>query len=75
VQACGILAADFVHADTVLLRRLCALIVIGHGTRFTSSLDAVFTAAGITILTSPPQAPRAKGHLRTDDRHPAPGTP
>ena len=32
-QARGILAADFVHVDTVLLRRACALIVIEHGTR------------------------------------------
>jgi putative transposase len=32
-QARGILAADFVHVDTVLLRRVYALIVIGHGTR------------------------------------------
>jgi len=32
-QARGILAADFVHVDTVLLRRIYALIVIGHGTR------------------------------------------
>ena len=32
-QARGILAADFVHADTVLLRRLYALVVIDHGTR------------------------------------------
>jgi putative transposase len=102
-QAGGILAADFLHVDTVLLRRLYALIVIEHGSRrarlagitanpdgawttqaarnilmdlsqraaslkflvrdragqFTSSFDAVFTAGGIKILASPPQAPRA----------------
>jgi putative transposase len=103
VQARGILAIDFVHVDTVLLRRIYALIVIEHGTRrvhlagitanpdgawttqaarnvlmdlgqratsikflirdragqFTGSFDAVFTAAGIRVLASPPQAPRA----------------
>jgi transposase len=32
-QAHGILAAGFVHVDTVFLRRIYALIVIGHGTR------------------------------------------
>ena len=32
-QAHGILAVDFVHVGTVLLRRLYALIVIEHGTR------------------------------------------
>jgi hypothetical protein len=32
-QGRGILAVDFVHVDTVLLRRLYALIVIEHGTR------------------------------------------
>jgi putative transposase len=32
-QARGILAVDFVHVDTVLLRRIYALIVIEHGTR------------------------------------------
>jgi putative transposase len=102
-QARGIIAADFVHVDIVLLRRLYALIVIEHGTRpahlagvtahpdgswttqaarnllmdlgqrvtsvkflirdragqFTRSFDAVFTAGGIRILASPPQAPRA----------------
>ena len=102
-QARGILAVDFVHVDTVLLRRLYALIVIEHGTRrvhlagitahpdgawttqaarnflmdlgqrsasvkflirdragqFPGSSDAVFTADGVRILASPPQAPRA----------------
>jgi transposase len=102
-QARGILAAHFVHVDTVLLRRIYALVIIEHGTRrahlagitarpdgvwttqaarnflmglgqqadsvqflirdragqFTDSFDAVFTAVGIRILTSPPQAPRA----------------
>jgi AbrB family looped-hinge helix DNA binding protein len=32
-EARGILAADFVHVDTVLLRRIYALIIIEHGTR------------------------------------------
>jgi hypothetical protein len=32
-QARGIIAADFIHVDTVLLRRIYALIVIEHGTR------------------------------------------
>ena len=32
-QARGILAVDFVHMDTVLLRRIYSLIVIEHGTR------------------------------------------
>jgi putative transposase len=32
-QARGILAVDFVHVDTVLLRRLYALIIIEHSTR------------------------------------------
>jgi putative transposase len=102
-QAHGIIAVDFVHVDTVLLRRVYALIVIEHDTRrvhlagitahpdgawttqaarnllmdlgqrasavkflirdragqFTRSFDAVLTAEGITILASPPQAPRA----------------
>jgi putative transposase len=32
-QAHGILAADFVHVDTILLRRIYALIIAEHGTR------------------------------------------
>jgi putative transposase len=102
-QARGIIAADFMHVDTVLLRRIHALIIIEHGSRhvhlagitmhpdgaratqaarnflmdpgqraasvkslirdragqFTDSFNAVFTAAGVRILPSPPQAPRA----------------
>ena len=48
-QACGILAIDFVRVDTVLLRRLYALIVIEHGTRrahlvgITASPDGAWT--------------------------------
>ena len=40
-QARGILTADFVHVDTVLLRHIYALIVIEHGT-------AASTRPGIT---------------------------
>jgi transposase len=49
-QTRGILAADFVHVDTVLLRRLYALIVIEHGTRrahlagITANPDGAWTA-------------------------------
>jgi putative transposase len=32
-QAAGILAADFLHVDTVLLKRLYVLVFIEHGTR------------------------------------------
>jgi len=32
-QAAGIVAADFLHVDTALLRRLYVLVFIGHGTR------------------------------------------
>jgi putative transposase len=49
-QARGILAVDFVHVDTVLLRRLYALIIIEHSTRrvhlagITSNPDGAWTA-------------------------------
>jgi transposase InsO family protein len=102
-QAHGIRALDFVHIDTVLLKRVYALILIEHGTRrvhllgvstnpdgawttqaarnlvidlgqragqfkfmirdrggqFTSDFDAVLADAGIRVIKSPPQAPRA----------------
>jgi putative transposase len=108
----GIPAAGFVHVDTMLLRRISALAVVGHGTRrahlagvtthpggawtpqaarsflmdlghraasvkflirdragqFTSSFDAVFTAAAVRILASPPQAPRALDPPKTGAR-------
>ena len=38
--------------------------------QFTDSFDAVFTAEGIRILVSPPQAPRANA---SRERNPAPG--
>ena len=46
----GIIAADFVHVDTMLLGRLHALIVIEHGTRrvrlvgITANSDGAWTA-------------------------------
>ena len=64
-QARGILAVDFVHVDTVLLRRIYALILwnapLSQSTEIHVRWDAVFTAEGIRILASPPQAPRACG--------------
>ena len=101
-QAAGILAADFLHVDTVSLSRLYVLVFIEHGTRrvhlggvtahptgawtvqqarnlaldlgerfgdfrflirdrgsnFTASFDAVFQAAGATIVRTAVQAPR-----------------
>jgi hypothetical protein len=54
VQALGILAADFVHVGTVLLRRIYALIVIEHGTRrahlagVTANPDGAWTTQAIS---------------------------
>jgi hypothetical protein len=45
-QAAGIVAVDFLHVDTVLLKRLHVLVFIAHSTR----RDAVFQATGTRIL-------------------------
>jgi hypothetical protein len=109
---------DFIPVDTVVLRRLSALIAVKHGSRrapllgvtahptgawtthaartlqrdltdrattitfrhrdrdsrFTSTFDAVFTADGIQILTSPPAAPRANAICERMIANPAPRT-
>jgi putative transposase len=61
-QARGILAAGFAHIDTVLLRRIYALIITGHGTRrvhlagITAHPDGPWTAqAARNFLTGPGQ--------------------
>jgi transposase InsO family protein len=61
-QARSILAVDFVHAGTVLLRRIYALIVIEHGTRrvhlagITAHPDGAWTTpAARNLLVGPGQ--------------------
>jgi putative transposase len=58
-QAHGIIAADFVHVDTVLLRRVYALIVIEHGTRRAH-------LAGITANPDGPWTTQAARNLVMD---------
>jgi len=55
MQARGILAADFVHVDTVFLRRIYALIVIEDGTR----------RAHLAGITAHPDGPWATQAART----------
>ncbi|MGN9788526.1 integrase core domain-containing protein [Nonomuraea sp. ZG12] len=103
-QAEHIVAVDFLHVDTVNLTRLCALIMLEHGSRrahlrsvtanptgswttqaarsllidtdatklkflirdrggqFTDAFDAVFADAGLRVINSSPQAPKANAH-------------
>src|ERR1022692_3016633 len=71
-QAAGILVADFLHVDTVLLNRLYALIFIEHGTRrmhlggVTASHRRVDGAAGPQPRPHPRRAVR--GHQIPDPR-------
>jgi transposase InsO family protein len=68
-QAAGIVAVDFLHADTVPQARNLALIlgerfqdikfvIRDRGSNFTRSFDAVFQANGTRILRTAVQAPR-----------------
>jgi putative transposase len=83
-QARGILAAGFVYVDTVLLRRLYALIVIEHGTRrvhlagITAHPDGAWTTqAARNVLTDLGRRAASvkfliERDLREDHRYPAP---
>jgi transposase InsO family protein len=71
-QARGILAADFLHVDTVFLRRIYALIVIEHGTRhvhlagITANPDGAWTtqAARNFLMDLDERAPSIKFLIR-----------
>lgn len=73
-QARGIIAVDFVHVDTVLLRRVYALIVIEHGTRrlhlagVTASPDGAWTtqAARNLLMDLGQRASAVKFLIRQD---------
>lgn len=104
VQAEHIVAVDFLHVDTINLKRLYALILLEHRSRrahllgvtanptgewttqaarnflmdtdttklkflirdragqFTDAFDTVLADAGLRVIKSPPQAPKANAH-------------
>jgi transposase InsO family protein len=55
-QARNLLMTLQEHADRL------QFLVRDRDTKFTAAFDAVFTAAGIDIIRTPPQAPRANSH-------------
>jgi transposase len=62
-QACGIIAVDFVHVDTVLLRRVYALIVIEHATR-RAHLAGITASPDRLDHAGSPQPPDGPGPAR-----------
>jgi putative transposase len=73
-QARGIIAVDFVHLDTVLLRRVYALIVIEHGTR-RAHLAGIHRQPGRRVdhagSPQPPDGPgRPRGLAQVPDQGP-----
>ena len=68
----GILAVNFVHVNTMLLRRIYALIVIEHGTRrvhlagITANPDGAWTTQAARNLL----VPKASGSSPARRRHP-----
>jgi hypothetical protein len=65
-QAGGLPATGFFTVDTVGLTRLDAhrfrLLVRDRDTTFTSAFDAVFAAAGVEVVKTPPRAPKANAY-------------
>ncbi len=57
-QASGILACDFLHVDTVFLRRLWFLIR-DRDSKFTTVFDDVLAGTGVRIIKTPIRSPRA----------------
>ena len=73
-QARGIIAVDFVHVDTVLLRRVYALVVIEHGTR-RAHLAGITAQPGRRVddagSPQPPDGPGPpRGHGQVPDQGP-----
>ena len=64
VQATGIVAVDFLHADTVLLRRLYILVFIVHGTRriYLRSGQPVCHASAAAMAATAEAAVRSAHH-------------
>ena len=68
-QAAGIVAVDFLHADTVLLKRLCVLVFVEHGTRrmhlggVTANPTGKWTVQQVRNLGALQHRPAAPGHI------------